>query len=171
MKFFRRVGSGIDVAPLLAEIQAQESAWLANTSRQEKIQVQRDTNTIFLRDARLEAAPYPRVAPSDRLRFGIIGIGMEGSGVLTNAIDTEGNLPDELTAHLTATIRIQGYEPISFSDTFSGPRYTGQMGPAALFSPLASIVNILAKNGMSPVRVESVDCDVEIEPGRRVAAI
>jgi aspartyl/asparaginyl beta-hydroxylase (cupin superfamily) len=51
MKFFRRVGSGIDVAPLLAEIQAQEDAWLANTSRQDKIHVQHDTNTIFLRSA------------------------------------------------------------------------------------------------------------------------
>lgn len=51
MKFFRRVMSGIDVAPLLTEIQAQDGAWLANTSRQDKIQVQRDTNTIFLRGA------------------------------------------------------------------------------------------------------------------------
>ena len=45
------------------------------------------------------------------------------------------------------------------------------MGPAALFNPLASIVGILTRNAMAPVRVESVDCDVEIEPGRRVAAI
>jgi hypothetical protein len=51
MKFFRRVASGIQVAPLLAEIQAQGDAWLANTSRQDKIHVQRDTNTIFLRGA------------------------------------------------------------------------------------------------------------------------
>jgi aspartyl/asparaginyl beta-hydroxylase (cupin superfamily) len=51
MKFFHCVGSGIDVAPLLAEIQAQEDVWLVNTSRQDKIQVQRDTNTIFLRNA------------------------------------------------------------------------------------------------------------------------
>ena len=32
--------------------------------------------------------------------------------VLTNAIDTEGNLPEELTAHLTATIRLKDREPI-----------------------------------------------------------
>ncbi len=51
MKFFRRVGSGIEVAPLLTEIQAQEGAWLADTSRQDKIHAQRDTNTIFLRGA------------------------------------------------------------------------------------------------------------------------
>ena len=91
--------------------------------------------------------------------------------VLTNAIDTEGNLPEELTAQLSATFRIKGHEPITMSDTFSGPRYTGQMGAAALFSPLASMVNILVRNSMSPVRIESIDCDVQIEPGRKVAQI
>ncbi len=91
--------------------------------------------------------------------------------VLTNAIDTEGNLPEELTAKLNATIRMKGFEPITLSDTFSGPRYTGQMGASALFNPLASIVNILARNSIESVRVESVDCDVQIEPGRRVASI
>jgi hypothetical protein len=91
--------------------------------------------------------------------------------VLTNAIDTEGNLPEELTAQLTATIRLKGLDPISVSDTFSGPRYTGPMGAAALFSPLASLVNILVRNSMAPVRIEAIDCDVQIEPGRRVAQI
>src|ERR1700726_5327274 len=47
-------------------------------------------NTFFLRDTRLEAASYPRVAPSDRLRFGIIGIGMQGSGLLTAAVQLPG---------------------------------------------------------------------------------
>ncbi len=91
--------------------------------------------------------------------------------VLTNAIDTEGNLPDELSAHVQATIKLKDREPIAFSDTFSGPRYAGQMGPAALFSPVASIVNILVRNAIEPVRVDSVECSVEIEPGRRVAQI
>src|SRR5262249_40658574 len=91
--------------------------------------------------------------------------------VLTNAIDTEGNLPEELTAHLTATIKLKGHDPIAMSDTFSGARYTGQMGPSALFNPLASMVNILGRKSMTPVRIESVDCDVEIEPGRKVATI
>ncbi len=48
------------------------------------------THSMFRSDARLEAAPYPNVPPSDRLRFGIIGIGMEGSGVLSNAIQLPG---------------------------------------------------------------------------------
>src|SRR6202034_3454526 len=48
MNYFRLIRSGIDVAPLLQEVYSQEQAWLLNTSRQEKIRVQRDTNTIFL---------------------------------------------------------------------------------------------------------------------------
>ena len=91
--------------------------------------------------------------------------------VLTNAIDTEGNLPEELTAQLERDHPAQGHEPITLTDTFSGPRYTGPMGAAALFSPLASIVNILVRNPMAPVRIESIDCDVQIEPGRKVAQI
>ncbi len=91
--------------------------------------------------------------------------------VLTNAIDTEGNLPEELTARIKSTIKIKGHESISLRDTLSGPRYTGPMGPAALFSPIASIVNILVRNPMGPVRIESIDCDVEISSGRSVAAI
>ncbi len=51
MKYFKLVRSGIDVAPLLEEVQAQSQAWLIDTARQDKIRVQRDTNTIFLRGA------------------------------------------------------------------------------------------------------------------------
>jgi predicted dehydrogenase len=41
--------------------------------------------TIFLEPAPL-AAETAQVAPSDRVRFGIIGIGMQGSGLLANAL-------------------------------------------------------------------------------------
>ena len=41
---------------------------------------------IFLHDSRLNAAPYPAVPASDRIRFGIIGIGMQGSGLLPNCL-------------------------------------------------------------------------------------
>jgi hypothetical protein len=91
--------------------------------------------------------------------------------VLTSAIDTEGNLPEELTAHLSATFKLQGHEPITLRDTFSGPRYTGQMGAAVLFSPLAAIANLLARNPMAPVRINEIECEVQIEPGRKVAAV
>ncbi len=91
--------------------------------------------------------------------------------VTTNAIDTEGNLPEELTARLTAKVRIKGAEPITVEDTFSGARYTGPMGASFLFSPLSSIVSILVRNPIAPVRIESIECDVQIEPGRKTAIL
>ena len=48
MNYFKLIRSGIDVAPLLEEVNSREQAWLLNTSRQDKIRVQRDTNTIFI---------------------------------------------------------------------------------------------------------------------------
>jgi hypothetical protein len=91
--------------------------------------------------------------------------------VLANAIDTEGNLPEELTARIKATIRLQGHDPIELHDTLSGPRYTGPTGPAALFSPIASIVNILVRNAMAPIRIDSIAADIELSPGRTVGTI
>jgi hypothetical protein len=91
--------------------------------------------------------------------------------VLANAIDTEGNLPDELSARLRATIKVDGHDPIVLDDTFSGARYSGPMGPTALFGPVAGIVQLLARNPMAPVRIESIDCDVDIAAGRTSAEI
>jgi hypothetical protein len=91
--------------------------------------------------------------------------------VLTNAIDTEGNLPEELTARLKATVRLKDHDPIEVNDTLSGPRYTGPMGPSAMFIPIASITNILVRNPMTKVRIEGIDCDVELAAGRTVAMI
>ena len=51
MKYFKLIRSGIDVAPLLEEVRSREEAWLIDTGRQDKIRVQRDTNTILLRAA------------------------------------------------------------------------------------------------------------------------
>jgi hypothetical protein len=49
MRFFRLIQSGVDVAPLLSEASARMELWAVNTSRQDRIAVQRDTNTIFIR--------------------------------------------------------------------------------------------------------------------------
>ncbi len=91
--------------------------------------------------------------------------------VLTSAIDTEGNLPEELTARVRADVKLKDHETITLGDTFSGARYTGPMGASALFGPLASIANILVRNPMAPVRIESIDCDIDIEQGRKIATI
>jgi hypothetical protein len=91
--------------------------------------------------------------------------------VLAGAVDTEGDLPDELTAKLSATIRLVGQDPITLKDTVSGPRFTGPMGVAALFGPVSSLVNLIAKNPLEPVRIEAIDCTVDIDAGRTTAAI
>ncbi len=91
--------------------------------------------------------------------------------VLTNAIDTEGDLPDELTARLKARIAVKGREPIVIDDVLSGARYTGPMGPAAMFSPVASAVSILTRNPFARVRIESIDAEIEIARGRTFAVI
>ena len=91
--------------------------------------------------------------------------------VLTNAIDTEGNLPDELTAKVSATIRLKDHDPITFSDTHSGPRVSGPMGPLSLFGPISSAVSNLVRNPLSPVRIESIECVVDMTAGRNWAEV
>src|ERR1017187_6715865 len=51
MDYFKLIRSGINIDPLLAEVDSNEQAWLIDTSRQDKIRVQRDTNTIFISSA------------------------------------------------------------------------------------------------------------------------
>lgn len=91
--------------------------------------------------------------------------------VLTNAIDTEGNLPEELTAKIKATIKLEGRDPIVIDDTLSGPRYMGPMGAAVMFGPISQVVNMIARNPMMKVRLEGIECDVRIDRGRTVATI
>src|SRR5262249_7207997 len=80
--------------------------------------------------------------------------------VLTNGIDTEGDLPEELTAKLTAKVAIEGHDPIVLEDTASGPRFAGPMGPVSLFGPVSTIAGILTHNAFEPLRLESIDCQV-----------
>jgi predicted dehydrogenase len=44
----------------------------------------------LLSDDRAEAAPWSAAAPGDRVRFGIVGVGMQGSALLTSAIQLPG---------------------------------------------------------------------------------
>ncbi len=53
---FRLLNSQVEIEPLLAEIENNAHLWLKDTSRQDKIKVQRETNTIYLRSA---VKPFP----------------------------------------------------------------------------------------------------------------
>jgi hypothetical protein len=88
---------------------------------------------------------------------------------LTNSVDMEGELPEEMTAALTARVELEGHGPLVLKDTFSG--FTGGRAPAALFTPVATVLQMLAYNPYQPVRVTRVECETEITPGRRTADI
>jgi hypothetical protein len=90
---------------------------------------------------------------------------------LTNSVDMEGELPEELTAELQAQIDVAGHEPVIIKDTFSGSIYSGGRAPQALYNQIAGVVNLLAYNSYRPVRINQITCETRIIPGRRTAEI
>jgi hypothetical protein len=91
--------------------------------------------------------------------------------VLSNSVDMEGELPEEMTADLKATIEIEGREPVVIRDTFSGPSYSGGRAPPALYNQVASVVYLLTYNPLKPVRIKRIECETTVQPGRRCADI
>jgi hypothetical protein len=91
--------------------------------------------------------------------------------VLTNSVDMEGELPEELTAELQAKIEVEGHAPVVIKDTFSGSSYSGGRAPQALYNPIAGVVNQLTYNSYKPVRIKRIECKTQILPGRRSAEI
>src|SRR4029077_5702900 len=77
---------------------------------------------------------------------------------LTNSVDMEGELPEELTAELRAVVDVEGQGAVVIEDTFSGGSVTGGRAPAALYNPVAAIVHLLATNTFRPVRVNRIEC-------------
>ena len=57
MKHFTRLSEGVDISPLLAELDADPDLWFADTSRQRKVRCQRNTLNIFLRAPRKPLPP------------------------------------------------------------------------------------------------------------------
>lgn len=49
MQFFRKIVENVDIKPFLDELEKNEAAWGANTSRQDQIKVQSETQTIYMR--------------------------------------------------------------------------------------------------------------------------
>jgi hypothetical protein len=90
---------------------------------------------------------------------------------LTNSVDTEGELPEEMTAELKVRIEVEGHEPIIIHDTFSGSSISGGRAPSSLYSQIGSVVNLLTFNSYKPVRIKRIDCETKITPGRRSADI
>jgi hypothetical protein len=90
---------------------------------------------------------------------------------LTNSVDTEGDLPEELTAEMTCRIEVEGHAPVVVKDTFSGSSYSGGRAPQALYNPISSILHQLTYNTYKQLRVTRVDCETTLRPGRVSADI
>ncbi|MGF1496050.1 MAG: aspartyl/asparaginyl beta-hydroxylase domain-containing protein [Elainellaceae cyanobacterium] len=56
LRHFKLLQKSVNIQPLLDELEANAHYWLHDTSRQDKIKVQRETNSIYLRSA---AKPFP----------------------------------------------------------------------------------------------------------------
>jgi hypothetical protein len=91
--------------------------------------------------------------------------------VLTNSVDMEGELPEELTANLHARIEVEGHAPVVIHDTFSGSSFSGGVAPRALYQQVSGVVNLLTYNSYKPVRINRIDCETQILPGRRTAEV
>jgi hypothetical protein len=91
--------------------------------------------------------------------------------VLTNAVDMEGELPEEVTARVRVKLDLENHEPLVLDDVISGPQLTGPRGPQALYSTVAPLVQMLSNNSFAPVRIKRIDADTELLPGRRTAEI
>jgi hypothetical protein len=90
---------------------------------------------------------------------------------LTNSVDMEGDLPDEMTALLEARIEVEGHAPVVIKDTYSGSSYSGGRAPQNLYSQVAGVVSLLVNNPYKAVRIKSIECDTQILTGRRTADI
>jgi hypothetical protein len=88
---------------------------------------------------------------------------------LTNSIDMEGELPEELTARFTARVELEGRPAVVIRDTFSG--FSGGRAPHALYGQVAQVVQLLAYNPYQELRIKRIDCETHILPGRQTAEI
>lgn len=90
---------------------------------------------------------------------------------LSNSVDMEGDLPEELTADLEARIEVEGHAPVIIKDTYSGSSYSGGRAPQALYNQVAGLVSLLMYNAYQPVRIHRMECTTQIRPGCRTAEI
>jgi len=91
--------------------------------------------------------------------------------VLTNALDMEGELPDELTADIELTVELEDRAPFVLRDTFAGSSITGGRAPTALYQPIAQLVASLHGNPYGALRIKSISCQTIIRSGRSTAEI
>jgi hypothetical protein len=90
---------------------------------------------------------------------------------LINCLDPEGELPDEVTAHLKLKIEVDGRPPIQIHDLYSGAAFAGAKAPQAMYGQVALILQLLLGNSFESIRVKGIDASTEILASRRTAEI
>lgn len=88
---------------------------------------------------------------------------------LVNSVDLEGELPDEMTAHLKATVEVEGADAVVIEDTLSG--FSGSRAPTIVFGQVASALGQLTHNPHRDLVVKRVTCETRVERGRQTAEI
>jgi len=91
--------------------------------------------------------------------------------VLVGAIDTEGNLPDELTMAVNTTIQVKGRKPIEISNVYAGDQISGAFAPMAAYGIVPNLLSAIARNPFGEVEIESIRSTTEIIDGRNSADI
>ena len=91
--------------------------------------------------------------------------------VLTNAVDMEGDLPDETTARIKLRVELDDRPPLIIDDIVAGPQLSGPRGPMALYGPVVPLLSMLVNNNFATVRIKRIDAQTELLPGRRSAEI
>lgn len=90
---------------------------------------------------------------------------------LTNSVDMEGDLPEEMTAILNIRIEVEGHDPIVIRDVYSGSSVSGGRAPQALYGQVAGLVGLLTTNTIEPIRIARIEAETEIVSGRQSAEI
>src|SRR5581483_9496683 len=88
---------------------------------------------------------------------------------LTNSIDMEGELPEEMTADFKVRIEIDGHEPLVIRDTYSGS--AGGRAPQAIYGQAAALLQMMNGNAFESLRISRIDAETRIHSGRRTADI
>jgi hypothetical protein len=90
---------------------------------------------------------------------------------LTNAVDMEGELPDEMTADILLKVNMEGRPPLVLRDVFSGSTVSGGRAPMALYYPIAQMAASINDNPFGPVRITGIECETIVRSGRITAEI
>jgi hypothetical protein len=90
---------------------------------------------------------------------------------LTNSVDAEGDLPEELTAVMDVGVALENRPPIVIEDVYSGPSFAGGRAPASMYSQIGALVQILMNNPFQAVRITSLSCETRLVSSRSTAEI